>query len=151
MLGFASSAPTYRSPTYRVDKQYREPPSNEAMIRHFHEHEAEFEQLTNDYYALIKQYYDTKKYPEPNEILKFKMAELGIRRVSAGGPSFIDSIYGNQPLQTLGMHLYLFDRGGSFAAYPDAEKATPMRQESRIKQRKSIIRFHISPIPANMP
>ncbi|CAH1211870.1 hypothetical protein NTGBS_920021 [Candidatus Nitrotoga sp. BS] len=118
--------------------QYREPPSNEAMIRYFHENEAEFEQLTNDYYALIKQYYDTKKYPEPNEILRFKMAELGIRRVRIGGPTVSTSIYGNQPLQVLGINLLLFDRGGSLRAYPDAEKgysyATRVKDQAMQKQ-----------------
>ena len=67
--------------------QYREPPSNEEMILYFYQHEAEFEQLVADYYALIKYFYDYKKTSmhDRSEMLRFQMAELGIRRVSPGG------------------------------------------------------------------
>ena len=104
--------------------QYREPPSNEEMILYFYQHEAEFEQLVTDYYALIKYFYDYKKTSmhDRSEMLRFQMAELGIRRVTPGGPVISNSIHGDQPFQQFGMHLYLFDRGGSLNAYPDAEK-----------------------------
>ena len=105
--------------------QYREPPSNEEMILYFHQHEAEFEQLVTDYYAIVKYSYDnyhTTSFPDRSEMLRLQMAELGIRRVSIGGPFSSNSIHGDESLQKLGMHLYLFDRGGSLNAYPDAEK-----------------------------
>ena len=70
--------------------QYREPPSNEEMILYFYQHEAEFEQLVTDYYALIKYFYDYKKTSmhDRSEMLRFQMAELGIRRVTPGGLSY---------------------------------------------------------------
>ena len=83
------------------------------MIRYFHVHEAKFERLVTDYYAMFKQSYDKNIFPEPNELLKFQMAEWGIGRVTGGGTFYSNSIYGNQPYQTTRwMKLYLIDRGG---------------------------------------
>jgi hypothetical protein len=107
----------------RLSGQFREPPSNEEMIRYFHEHEAEFERLVTDYYDIIRHSYDSRIFPDRNELLKFQMAELGIGRVTTGGPGYSTSVYGKDPLLTLGMNLYLIDHGGSLTAYPDAGKA----------------------------
>lgn len=66
--------------------QYREPPSNKKMIRYFHQHEAEFEQWVTDY-AIVKYSYNnchTTLFLDRGDILRFQMAELGIRQVSAG-------------------------------------------------------------------
>lgn len=103
--------------------EYREPPSNDEMIRYFHAHEREFEKLVEDYYAIIARAYETRQFPDRTELMKFQLAELGLAKVGAAGPFLDISIHGTEPFQSLGMKLTLFDRGGSYSQYTDAGKA----------------------------
>src|SRR5262245_49961933 len=52
----------------RVSGRFREPPSNEEMIRDFREHEAQFEKLVTDYYSL--QQTEGTDFANVNELLK---------------------------------------------------------------------------------
>ena len=103
--------------------EYREPPSNDEMIRYFHAHEREFEKLVEDYYAIIARAYETRQFPDRTELMKFQLAETGLAKVGAAGPFLDISIHGTEPFQSLGMKLTLFDRGGSFARFRNAGKA----------------------------
>ena len=103
--------------------EYREPPSNDEMIRYFHAHEREFEKLVEDYYAIIARAHATERFPDRTELMKFQLAELGLKRVGIGGAAQNKSVHGFEYFQILGMELRLFDRGGSFAQFRNAGKA----------------------------
>lgn len=109
------------------------PPTNDEMIAYFRAHEGDFERLATRYYELVARYYDDHatqrdvrlqlRYRDIHEAMKFQLAELGIAEVTAGGPGFTKSVYGQRPFQVMGMKLYLFDQGGNLASLPDARKA----------------------------